>query len=121
VIGGEWREDVARFARLIVESRLAPGLGVAVSLGDWVLYGGGFGTADKDSGRGVDEKTAFYIASSTKALTATAVVLAADRVLIDLDAPVARYVPGLKWRPTLDPASITASLSPTARSGARRL
>jgi len=107
VIGGEWRDDVAKYARSLVESRLTPGIAVAVSLGDAVLYSAGFGAADVDSGRGVGDSTVFYIASSTKALTATAVVLAAARGEIDLDAPVARYVPGLRWRPPLDPASIT--------------
>jgi CubicO group peptidase (beta-lactamase class C family) len=107
VIGGEWRDDIARFARRLVESRLTPGLSVAVSLGDGVLYSGGFGAADAEAGRGVSDSTAFYIASSTKALTATAVVLAAARGEIDLDAPVTRYIPGLRWRPPLDPASIT--------------
>src|SRR5687767_4804217 len=87
-IGGDWRADVAAFAERLVDAGLAPGMGVAVTQGDWVLYAGGFGVADQASGRRVDEDTAFYIASSTKALTATAVVLKAARGEIDLSAPV---------------------------------
>lgn len=106
-IGGEWRADVDAFARRLVDAGLVPGMGLAVTQGDWVLHVGGYGVADATSGRGVDDDTAFYIASSTKALTATAVVVLADRGEIELDAPVTRYVPGLRLRPPLDADAIT--------------
>lgn len=106
-IGGEWRDDVRRFARRVVDAGLAPGMAVAVSQGDWVLWSDGFGVADESSGRAVGEDTAFYIASSTKALTATAVLLLAERGEIDLSAPVTRYVPGLEFRAPLDADSVT--------------
>ncbi|MGH7543334.1 MAG: serine hydrolase, partial [Gemmatimonadota bacterium] len=69
----DWRPDVDGFARRLVDAGLVPGMGIAVTRGDSVVYAGGFGVADKATGREVDEDTAFYIASSTKALTATAV------------------------------------------------
>ncbi len=106
-IGGEWRDDVDRFARSVVEAGLTPGMGVAVSQGDRVLYSNGFGVADRTSGRGVGEDTAFYIASSTKALTATAVVLLAERDEIDLDAPITRYLPELRFQAPLDADAVT--------------
>ena len=58
-------------------------MAVAVSTGEWVLYEGGFGLADAASGRRVTADSNFSIASSTKALTATAVVLMAGRGEID--------------------------------------
>lgn len=106
-IGGEWRDDVERFAETVVDAGLAPGLAVAASQGEWVLYSAGFGVADANTGRRASEDTAFYIASSTKALTATAVVLMAAREEIDLAAPVPRYVPGLTFRDPLDAGSVT--------------
>jgi CubicO group peptidase (beta-lactamase class C family) len=102
-----WADDVARFARQVVDLGIAPGIGIAVSQGDRVLWSGGFGVADAETGRAVDERTAFYIASSTKALTATAVVLKAARGEIDLEAPIDRYVPGLRFAPPLDPSAVT--------------
>jgi CubicO group peptidase (beta-lactamase class C family) len=104
-----WREDVARYARRVVDLDIAPGMGVAVSLGDQVLYSAGFGVADAGTGRAVDEGTAFYIASSTKALTATAVVLEAARGEIDLQAPIDRYIPGLRFRAPLDAGGVTVA------------
>jgi CubicO group peptidase (beta-lactamase class C family) len=106
-IGGDWRSDVNRFARRLVVAGLTPGMGIAVTHGDWVVHAEGFGLADMSSGRGVGQETAFYIASSTKALTATAVLLLAHRGTIDLDAPVTRYLPELRFRPPLDAGSVT--------------
>ncbi|MEX2527721.1 MAG: serine hydrolase domain-containing protein [Gemmatimonadota bacterium] len=102
VIGGEWREDVDRWARRIVEAGLTPGVGLAVALGDRVAYVEGFGVADLDTGRPVTDDTPFYIASSTKSLTATAAVLAAHRGELDLDAPMVSYLPGARLPEGMD-------------------
>ena len=107
VIGGDWRSDVDRFAAKLVEMGAAPGIGLAVVQDDWVLHARGFGLADMHAGRGVDTETAFYIASSTKAITATAVIALADRGLIDLSAPITAYLPGLRFQPPLDAESVT--------------
>ena len=42
-IGGEWRDDVAGFAQRAVDLGLTPGVGIAVTQDDWVLWSGGFG------------------------------------------------------------------------------
>jgi CubicO group peptidase (beta-lactamase class C family) len=93
LIGGDWRADVENFAASLVESGLAPGLALAVTAGDWVVHEAGFGLADAASGRGVSPDTPFYIASTTKSLTALAAVLAAERGELDLNAPMVRYLP----------------------------
>ncbi len=107
VLGGDWRADVDAFADKLVEMGAAPGIGLAVVQDDWVLHARGFGVADTDAGRQVDTETAFYIASSTKAITATAVVALADRGLIDLHAPITEYVAELRFRPPFDADSVT--------------
>ena len=107
LIGGDWRSDVDRFAEQLVEVGAVPGMGVAVVHNDWVLHVRGFGVADMDGGRRVDAETAFYIASSSKALTATAVVALADRGVIDLRAPITAFVQELRFRPPLDADSVT--------------
>lgn len=107
VIGGDWRADVDRVAGKLVEMGAAPGIGLAVVQDDWVVHARGFGVADVDAGRGVDTETAFYIASTTKAITATAVIALADRGLIDLNAPITAYVPELRFQPPLDADAVT--------------
>lgn len=103
--GGEWRDDVARFAQSLVDAQLVPGMGVAVTQGDRVVYSRAFGLADAANGRPADERTAFYIASSTKALTATAVLALIERKALDLDGSLARYLPALRGR--LDAEAVT--------------
>ncbi|MGC7101797.1 serine hydrolase domain-containing protein [Amycolatopsis lurida] len=51
------------------------------------------GTADAEAGTPVDERTLFPVFSVTKGITATAVHLQAERGLVDLQAPIARYWP----------------------------
>jgi len=103
----DWRADVDRFARRLVDAGLVPGMGLAVTRGDSVVHVAGYGVADQETGRAVDLATEFYIASSTKALTASAVVLLAERGEIDLDAPVSRYLPALELQPPLDADSVS--------------
>ena len=107
VVGGDWRADVDRFAGMLIEMGAAPGIGLAIVQNDWILHERGFGVADMDAGRQVDTETAFYIASSTKAITATAAVALADRGLLDLHAPITAYVPELRFQPPLDADSVT--------------
>lgn len=106
-IGGEWRADVRAFAQRIVDAGLTPGLGVAVAVGDWVAWVEGFGTADRDAGRPVTDDTPFYIASSTKSLTATAALIAVHRGDLDLDAPMVRYLPGARLPEGVESSAIT--------------
>lgn len=103
----DWRADVDGFARRLVDAGLAPGMGIAVTHGDSVVHVAGYGVADRETGHPVDSSTEFYIASSTKALTATAVVLLAERGEIELEAPLSRYLPTLELRPPLDADSIS--------------
>ena len=104
---GEWRDEVSRFAQSIADAQLVPAMSIAVTQGDRVVYARAFGFADIASGRRADERNAFYIASSTKALTATAVLARAARGELDLNASLARYLPALRGRGRLDADSVT--------------
>lgn len=95
-IGGDWRADVDRFAEQLVEMGSVAGMGIAIVHGDWIIYTRGVGQADAETGRAVGADTYFYIASSSKALTATAASLKAARGELDLDAPVVKNLPELQ-------------------------
>lgn len=69
------------------------GIQVAAYLGDELVIDCWAGVADPDTGRMVDGNTLFNVFSVTKAVTATAVHVQAERGLLDYDAPVARYWP----------------------------
>jgi CubicO group peptidase (beta-lactamase class C family) len=69
------------------------GLGVAAYLGDELIINTWAGLADSGTGRVVDERTLFQVFSVTKAFTATALHVQAERGLVDYDLPIARYWP----------------------------
>ena len=69
------------------------GLQVAAYLDGRLVIDTWDGIADLTTGRKVDGDTLFNVFSVTKAVTAVAVHMQAERDLIDYDAPVARYWP----------------------------
>lgn len=66
---------------------------VQVTSGGTVRLQEAFGQMSKDGERMVTLKSPFLVASITKPITATAVMICAERDLIDVDAPVCTYLP----------------------------
>jgi len=58
----------------------------------------GFGRTDANDGQAVADDTLFSIQSTSKNFTAVAVLLAVQEGLLDLDAPITRYLPGFSVR-----------------------
>ena len=69
------------------------GIQVAAYLGDELIVDTWSGTIDRQSGRSVDGSTLFPVFSITKAVTATALHIQAERGLVDYEVPVAQYWP----------------------------
>lgn len=69
-----------------------PGLALAIVAGDDVVYLQGYGSADT-AGTPVSPQTPFIIGSVSKTFTALAIHQLAEQGLVDLQAPVQRYVP----------------------------
>lgn len=89
--------------------RHAPGVSVAIGLGDAVVYSKGYGLADLEHRVPVTVETRFQGASTLKPITAAAVLTLVESGRIDLDASAERYCPqfpGKRW-----PVSIRALLS----------
>ena len=53
----------------------------------------GFGVTDRHSNRKVTDSTIFNVESTSKNFTATAIMLAVQRGLLDLDEPITTYLP----------------------------
>ena len=74
-----------------LELRNLPGAALAITRGGRVVQVSGYG---RDSnGRPVTPDTPFYIASTSKAMTAVAVMQLVEAGRVELDAPVRRYLP----------------------------
>ena len=70
----------------------APGAAVAVVFAGEVVWTGGFGLADKERSVPVSAATPFALASVTKPVSAWGVLKLAEEGLVDLDAPIERYL-----------------------------
>lgn len=92
---------LAAIARRAMDTGSTPGMSVAVVRDDRVIWSAGFGDADRESGRRVRPETRFYIASTSKALTALAATRLVARGLLDLDAPLSKALPGAAFSPSV--------------------
>jgi CubicO group peptidase (beta-lactamase class C family) len=64
-----------------------------------------------------NERTGFYIASSTKSYVALVAAILAQHGVVDLDAPIVHYLPELKLPPEVDPQRLTLRALLTHTSG----
>lgn len=71
----------------------APGIAYGIVSAGGLAHSAGYGTANL-AGLVPDADTVFPIASMTKSFTACAALMARDRGLLDLDAPITDFVPG---------------------------
>lgn len=80
-----------------------------------------YGVTSVDNPLPVDRDTLFHLGSVTKTFTATALMRLVERGLVDLDAPVRRYVPELELADERNAAQITVQnlLNHTAGLGVR--
>jgi methyl acetate hydrolase len=76
-----------------VDRRLVPGVVAAVSDRDRTIYTVGFGAASRRAGVALGPHSIFRIASMTKLVTSIAVLMLAEEGRLDLDAPLAQYLP----------------------------
>ncbi|MHC4305444.1 MAG: serine hydrolase domain-containing protein [Planctomycetota bacterium] len=86
-------DNVSDFARTVMELHEIPGLGIAVTRADEVVYAEAFGVRNIDTGEPLGPENLFHMASVSKPFVATAVVQLAERGKLDLDAPVTTYLP----------------------------
>ncbi len=81
----------------LVETK-TPGCAVALVKGDQVVFMKGFGVTSVETGELVKSETLFRPGSSTKMLTAAALVGLAVEGKLDLNEPIGKLVPGLPPR-----------------------
>lgn len=83
-----------------------PSIGLAI-VRDGRSYTKGYGYADLAKRIPTDADTGYYNGSNTKAYTAVVCAMLAQDGLIDLDAPVTKYLPELQIQPPLDASKLT--------------
>ena len=101
--------ELERVAARWAEERGVPGLAWGIVIDGELAKFGSVGSREVGEQLAIDEDTVFRIASMTKSFTALAVLKLRDEGKLDLDAPVARYIPELASLapPTRDSPPIT--------------
>lgn len=91
-------DRIAETAEQTLEAHDIPGLSIALVDPQGATWTGGFGYADRAAGRPATEATIYRAGSLAKLFTATAVMQLAAAGRIDLDRPVADYLPAFAVR-----------------------
>lgn len=96
-----------------VEANGVPGMAAAVTRDGALIWSGRAGYRDLERRLPVEADTSFRLASVSKLVTATAAMLLHDRQMLDLDAPVQRYLPGrrLAWSSDISVRQLAAHMS----------
>jgi len=84
------------------EQKAVPGVVATAANAGGVVYEGAFGRRDLTTGVAMTTDTVVWIASMTKAVTATAAMQLVERGKLSLDAPAAAVVPELKAAQVLE-------------------
>jgi CubicO group peptidase (beta-lactamase class C family) len=74
-----------------------PGLGVAVILEGKLVLDRGYGYTDATARRRADQRSYWYLASTSKSLTGFALALLAQEDSLDLAAPITELLPEARW------------------------
>lgn len=85
-----------------IERKKVPCVTAAVADAEQLLYSGAFGSIDKRGSQPATNDTLFQIKSITKAVTSAAAMMMHEQGRLDLDAPVARYLPEFSDQAVID-------------------
>jgi CubicO group peptidase (beta-lactamase class C family) len=107
-IGADRFQAADQYLQEQMEQLGLPGVQLAVVEGDQLVHLAAFGVAD-DSGRPMTPQTPVLLASTSKALTAVAVMQQVDAGQLDLNTPVKHYLPWFRTADESKSAQITVA------------
>jgi CubicO group peptidase (beta-lactamase class C family) len=90
-------EAVDALARRAVAAGLGPALGVAVVMDGRTILARSYGLVDVSAGIAADDRTLWYLASTSKSFTGFAASLLADEGRLRFDAPITTLLPQAEW------------------------
>jgi CubicO group peptidase (beta-lactamase class C family) len=91
-------DPVRALIRRKLEQHEAPSVAVAVVRDGQIVWEEGFGWADQEHKRAASATTPYLLGSVSKPITATAVLVARERGLVDLDRPINDYLGEVRLR-----------------------
>jgi CubicO group peptidase (beta-lactamase class C family) len=106
------------FLQKSIDQKEIPGAVAIVCRNGKIVYHKAFGSADNTTGRAMKTDDIFRIASMSKAITSTAVMMLWEEGLFQLDDPISKYIPEFKNPTVLDSfnkADMTYTVKPAGK------
>jgi len=104
--------------KVIKEIDYKAGFSISIVKGNDILFLKRYGYRNVEKKLPLTDETPIYIASATKSFVGTAAKILADEGILDLDAPISKYLPELKFiNPPLSAETICIRDLLTHRSG----
>jgi CubicO group peptidase (beta-lactamase class C family) len=101
-MSSERLKRIDAFLQKSVDKKEIPGAVAIVCRNGKIVYHKAFGSADNTAGRAMKTDDIFRIASMSKAVTSTAVMMLWEQGLFQLDDPISKYIPEFKTPSVLD-------------------
>jgi methyl acetate hydrolase len=95
MVAGSAKDDLDQVLRQAVDAKDVPGVVAMAATAQGPLYEGAFGTRDLAKGPAMTLDMVFWIASMTKAVTATAAMQLVEQGRLQLDQPLGTLLPQL--------------------------
>lgn len=104
---GELARAVDSLATRIIASGVTPGIGVAVVIDGRTILAKGYGWADAGAKIPADERTLWYVASTSKSYTGFGIALLVNQRVLSLATPITTLLPGVEWPDGVDASRLT--------------
>lgn len=120
-VAGISQERVAKLDAMLEEAikkEQVPGLVAMVVKNGQIVYHSAKGFSDVESGKAMEKNSIFRIASQTKAITSTAIMMLWEEGKFRLDDPISKYIPEFKNPQVLNTfryADTTYSTKPSSK------
>ena len=91
-------KKIDSFLQLQVTTHNIPGIAIAITKGDRIIYQKGFGVASISTAKPLQAFHNFHIASISKTFTATAVMQLTEKGKLDINNPLITYLPYFRMK-----------------------
>ncbi len=101
-VSNERIDKIDKFIKNAVADDILPAVGALIARNGKIIYHQAYGKADVATGKQLTKDAIFRIASQSKAITSTAVMMLWEEGKFRLDDPISKFIPGFKNVQVLD-------------------
>lgn len=103
----EIARSVDTLAARVVSAGVSPALGVVVVMDGKKIFQKSYGMADATRGIRANDRTLWYLASTSKSYTGFGIALLVHQGVLSMDTPITTLLPGVHWPDGVDASRLT--------------